>query len=265
MDDITQVRPAAVAGQFYPASPEQLQQQLDEWLEQRCAASQSPVALIVPHAGYLFSGALAAKGFAALGQTPAQIERVVIACPNHRVALHGAAVPSCSVFATPLGQIAVDAQACAALMAGGHVQVSDLAHANEHAIEVQLPFVQQLLPGAALVPLIVGEQTAEETAQLYDLLVRLPATLLVISSDLSHFESYAHACEHDQQTIERICLADNQLRGEDACGCHALNGLTTLVRRKGWRVEPLGYCNSGDVIDDKQRVVGYASFAVYAQ
>ncbi|MGZ9032606.1 MAG: AmmeMemoRadiSam system protein B, partial [Burkholderiaceae bacterium] len=181
-------RPAAVAGRFYPASPEALRTSVREYLDEAgLALGPTPKVLIVPHAGYIYSGSTAARGYATLRDGAGQIRRVVLIGPAHHVAVRGVAIPSVDRFETPVGIVELDRPAMEMLGRSPHVVVSDRAHASEHALEVQLPFLQAVLDDFSLVPLVVGEATSEEVASVLERVWGGPETLIVVSSDLSHY------------------------------------------------------------------------------
>lgn len=255
-------RPPAVAGTFYPASPATLAATVDQLLAEAPGATMAqPKALIVPHAGYIYSGSTAARAYAALAPWRSTIRRVVLLGPTHRVAVDGLAVPKTDAFVTPLGSVPLDAAAIARLAALPQVVFSDRAHAEEHSLEVHLPFLQRLLDDFTLVPLAVGHATPQAVADVLDLLWGGPETLIVISSDLSHFLPYAAANEVDRETCEHILQLDNHLDPEQACGAYPVNGLLLLARQRGLTPHLIHQCNSGDTAGDKQRVVGYAAFS----
>jgi AmmeMemoRadiSam system protein B/AmmeMemoRadiSam system protein A len=220
-------------------------------------------AIIVPHAGYVYSGDTAGQAYARLIPLAARIRRVVLLGPCHRVSVRGMAVPSVSAFATPLGTIPVDRMAIDALADLPQIIASDAAHAQEHSLEVQLPFLQTVLGRFELVPLAVGQTGATEVAQVLERLWGGPETLIVISSDLSHFHTYREAQAIDGATAEHILALDQLTSFEQACGALPINGLLAVARKRGLRIERLAQCNSGDTAGDKSRVVGYASFALY--
>jgi len=256
------VRPAAVAGMFYPEAPGILGAQVRAFLQQAGHAAPSaprPKALIVPHAGYVYSGAIAAAAYARLAGLDAA-HRVVLLGPAHRVPLNGLAAPSVDAFATPLGEIEVDRAAVTRALDLPQVSESDRAHALEHSLEVQLPFLQLLLRSFRLVPFAVGDATADEVAEVIELLWGGPETLIVISSDLSHYHTYGEARAIDQTSAQTVLALSPTLGYEQACGALPINGLLTVARRRGLRPELLDLRNSGDTAGDKFRVVGYASF-----
>lgn len=255
-------RPPAVAGMFYPASPAGLATTVDELLAARHPAlAVQPKALIVPHAGYIYSGATAAMAYATLTPWRSSIRRVILLGPTHRVAVNGLALPSVASFTTPLGEVRLDGAAIANLAGLPQIVVSDRVHAEEHSLEVHLPFLQRGLDDFTLVPLAVGHAAPEAVAEVLDLLWGGPETLIVISSDLSHFLPYAAANEVDSDTCRHILQLDTHIRPEQACGAFPVNGLLLVARRRGLVPQLIQRCNSGDTAGDKQRVVGYAAFA----
>jgi hypothetical protein len=259
------VRPAAVAGSFYPASPAVLAGQV-----QACLAEVPPVAvepprpklLVVPHAGYVYSGPIAARAYARLRPWAAQIRRVVLLGPVHRVPVRGLATPTVDAFETPLGRVPVDQAALASLADLPQVLRSDRAHAMEHSLEVQLPFLQTVLaPGWRLLPLAVGDATPGEVSTVIERLWGGDETLILLSSDLSHFLPYAEAQARDERTATRIAALATDLNPHDACGARVLNGALLAARHHGLRAERLDLRNSGDTAGDRSRVVGYAALA----
>ncbi len=257
------VRSPAVAGAFYPAEPQTLTQDVLALLavSKAPADAPSPKALIVPHAGYIYSGATAALAYGRLFKLRDSIRRVVLLGPVHRVPVRGLALPDADFFATALGQIEIDQQARSAIAALPQVVVSAAAHAQEHSLEVHLPFLQSVLKDFKLLPLAVGDASAAEVAQVLEALWGGEETLIVISSDLSHFLTYAQAQAIDRQTAQQIMNLQSVITHQQACGATPVNGLLLAARRHGLRPELLGLCNSGDSAGDKARVVGYASFA----
>ncbi len=258
------VRPAAVAGMFYPGSPVLLAAQIRTYLEQSPRAAEPavrPKALIVPHAGYVYSGPIAAAAYRRLAVGCGDIRRVALFGPAHRVPLRGLAVPSADCFATPLGEVEVDRAAVACARDLPQVVESDSAHALEHSLEVQLPFLQTLLANFRLVPFAVGDATAAQVAEVIDLLWGGAETLIVISSDLSHYHAYREAREIDRVSAQTVLTLAPTLGYKQACGALPINGFLTVARRRGLRPELLDLRNSGDTAGDKFRVVGYGSFA----
>ena len=260
------VRPAAVAGMFYPGSASQLAAEVGELLdgiESLAPRLGFPKALIVPHAGYIYSGPVAARAYDELAAARGIVKRVVLLGPAHYVAGRGLALPSCDYFATPLGHIPLDGEALRSLAGLKQVVKSDPAHAQEHSLEVQLPFLQKVLGNFALVPLAAGAASAEEVAEVLEVLWGGPETLIVISTDLSHFHAYDEAKRIDGATLARIQGCATDLNHDEACGATGLNGLLGLCRKKNLSVRLLAACNSGDTAGGKARVVGYAAFALY--
>lgn len=259
------IRPPAVAGAFYPGQAQALAHEITALLADAGTtarqAATAPKALIVPHAGYLYSGAMAAKAYALLAPARQMIRRVILLGPVHRVPVRGLALPGVDTFATPLGNIDLDADAIGRLAPLPQVVVSSAAHALEHSLEVQLPFLQSVLDDFKLVPLAVGDATPTEVAQVLETLWGGPETLIVISSDLSHFLPYHDAQVTDHATVQRILDMHSPLTHEQACGGTPINGLLLAARRHQLQPELLGVCNSGDTAGSKGRVVGYASFA----
>ncbi len=218
-------------------------------------------ALIAPHAGYIYSGPIAATAFRLL-EGKKDIQRVVLLGPSHYVGFQGLALPQAGGFETPLGSVPVDRSAFALLEELPHVRIFDRAHEPEHCLEVELPFLQRCLPGVQIVPLLVGEAEDEEVAGALDLLWGGPETLLVISSDLSHFLDYHAAQERDRQTADAIeQLEPERVGPNDACGSRAIRGLLWAAGRRGLRARLLDLRNSGDTAGPTHRVVGYGAFA----
>jgi hypothetical protein len=256
-------RPAAVAGTFYPASAAELGRQVDDLLAAAPprAPAAAPKALVAPHAGYVYSGPIAASAYALLAGMAGRIRRVVLLGPAHRVPVRGLALPAVERFATPLGEVEIDLDAVAALRDLPQVADSAGAHAAEHSLEVHLPFLQRVLGRFLLVPLVVGQATAAEVAEVLDRLWGGDETLIVVSSDLSHYLPYDAAREVDRDTVERLLRLDAQIGHEQACGATPVNGLLLAARRRGLCAELLDLRNSGDTAGDRRRVVGYASVA----
>lgn len=255
------VRPPAVAGTFYPGSPKTLDYDVENLLRQaRKSDGPVPKAVIVPHAGYIYSGAIAASAYRRIAAGRDRIRRVVLLGPAHRVPVRGLALPGVTAFETPLGTVPIDREAVAALRGLPQVVESAPAHAWEHALEVQLPFLQKVLDDFTLVPLVVGDATSEEVAEVLERLWGGPETLIVISSDLSHYLPYDLARRIDQKTAEMI-LELREVSHEQACGGTPVNGLLLAARRHGLRPELLDLRNSGDTAGGHDHVVGYAAFA----
>jgi hypothetical protein len=262
------VRRAAVDGLFYPAAPIALRGQISGYLDDIAdndGALPPPKLLIAPHAGYEYSGAVAARAYALLGprHEPA-IRRVVLLGPSHRVRVRGLAAPEAAAFDTPLGRIALDAEALASLDDLPQVIRNDAAHLHEHSLEVHLPFLQTVLDRFTLVPLVVGDAGAEAVAQVLERLWGGAETLIVISSDLSHYLPYAQAQIADRATTQRILRYDAGLSPHEACGSAAINGALVAARRQGLAPRLLDLRNSGDTAGTHDRVVGYCSIAFEA-
>ena len=260
------VRPAAVAGMFYPAAPRELAREVDDMLAHSATSGLAPgfpKALIVPHAGYVYSGSVAAEAYDRLRPARGIVRRVVLLGPCHRVPVRGLALPEASAFATPLGQVPIDREAIESLAGLPQVVVSRAVHAEEHALEVQLPFLQRVLGEFSLVPLAVGAATPEQVAEVIDRLWGGAETLIVISSDLSHYHPYAEACAIDRGTAEAILDYSTEIDHEQACGATPVAGMLLAAKRHRLKVELLDLRNSGDTAGGRGRVVGYAAFAFW--
>ena len=263
---MSSVRPAAVAGMFYPGDPRSLAAEVDDLLGgagQPVARLGYPKALVVPHAGYIYSGAVAARAYDELATARGSVQRVLLLGPTHRVAVKGLAIPSSGAFATPLGTVRIDASALAAVRDLPQVVVSDAAHAMEHSLEVQLPFLQKVLGDFALAPFAVGMASVREVAEVLERLWGGAETLIVISTDLSHYHSYEQARAIDRATITRIAGFATDLDHEEACGATPLNGLLFASKQKNLSLKLLFACNSGDTAGGKGQVVGYSAFGLY--
>ncbi|MDO8311558.1 MAG: AmmeMemoRadiSam system protein B [Sideroxyarcus sp.] len=255
------VRPPAVAGTFYPADPRQLTHEVRGFLAEARPQSLNPKALIVPHAGYIYSGAIAANAYATLKGLAPHIRRVVLLGPAHRVAVRGLALPDAEAFDTPLGRVMLDAKAMRTLAHLPQVIVSGEAHAQEHSLEVQLPFLQSVLDDFTLLPLAVGMATADEVAEVLEVLWGGEETLIVVSSDLSHYLPYATAQYVDGQTVNDIIKLLQPINHDQACGATPISGLIVAARRHHLKPHLLDLRNSGDTAGTRDKVVGYAAFA----
>jgi AmmeMemoRadiSam system protein B len=258
------IREPAVAGSFYPSDADQLRQDVERLLHKADIRSvMAPKAMIVPHAGYVYSGPVAAAAYRLLEPLRKSIRRVALFGPAHRVYLDGMAIPASESFATPLGSVPLDAEAIQKISDLPGVCVSDQAHAQEHSLEVQLPFLQLTLDAFRLVPVVVGQCGSEQVARVIDTLWGGAETLILISSDLSHYLPYEDARRVDAATNKRIHTKASTLTGEEACGAHAVNGLMRAQHCKDLDVETIDLRNSGDTAGDKARVVGYGAFILH--
>ena len=263
---MARTRSAAVAGTFYPGDSATLAARVSGYLAQAAmpTGEPPPKAIIAPHAGYIYSGPIAASIYARLAPLAGTVRRVVLAGPAHRVYVRGAAIPSVEAFDSPLGAVALDAEALAELRKLPFVEVNDRAHALEHSLEVHLPFLQSILGEFALVPIVVGECSPQEMARVYDLLWGGAETLIVVSSDLSHYLPYETARVVDGRTARSILELSDALDPEEACGAAPINGLLRTARARGLVAEQVDLRNSGDTAGDRDRVVGYGAFAFHA-
>lgn len=261
---MTVIRPAAVAGMFYPAGRAELTDMIAEMLmaarDTVPAEAPNPKSIIAPHAGYIYSGPVAALAYARL--TSPSIERIVLLGPTHRVAVRGIALPGADAFATPLGEVVVDPDGVQALAGHPLVVTSPRVHSQEHSLEVHLPFLQTVAPHAPVLPLAVGDAAATEVADVLDLVWGWEETVVVVSSDLSHYLTHEDAVAVDDVTITQILALDGTIDHTRACGASPVNGLLEAARRREMSTELLGRATSGDTAGGKDRVVGYASFAL---
>lgn len=255
------IRNPAVAGLFYPAEPDILALKVRAMLADVQFPELTPKALIAPHAGYAYSGPVAASAYATLRQRASSIRRVVLLGPSHRVAMRGLALPAADGFASPLGDVPLDQDAIHAAAGLPQVAISHEAHSHEHSLEVHLPFLQTVLGEFSLLPLTVGIATAEEVAEVLELFWGGDETLIVISSDLSHFLPYEKAKELDGASVRDILDLSHNINHEQACGATPINGLLLSARRHGLTPHLLDLRNSGDTAGPRDSVVGYASFA----
>lgn len=257
-------RRPAVAGMFYPGAAATLREAVDRLLAgaqtSAAPAERPPKALIVPHAGYIYSGPTAAAAYATLAPHAGAIRRVVLLGPAHGALVHGLALPGVREFETPLGNVPLDEEAVALARALPHVGESTAAHAVEHSLEVQLPFLQRVLRAFTLVPLVVGDATTAMVAGVLDALWGGDETLILVSSDLSHYHRYREAQAIDRATADAILAGGPELDHEQACGATPINGLLAAARSRGFVPELIDLRNSGDTAGDKSRVVGYAAF-----
>lgn len=254
-------RQPAVAGTFYPADARELRSIVNGFLRDAHTDLPPPRAMIVPHAGYIYSGPVAASGYASLLNRQTPVQRVVLLGPSHRVAFHGLAASSADAFVTPLGDVAIDRDAIESLCNLPQVQVLDDAHRFEHSLEVQLPFLQSTIGRFLLVPLVVGDATAEDITEVLEMLWTGPETLVIVSSDLSHYHDYETARRIDNITSRNIESLDYQsIRYDQACGRNPVNGLLLYAKRHGMNASTLDQRNSGDTAGTRDQVVGYGTY-----
>jgi AmmeMemoRadiSam system protein B len=260
-------RQAAVAGMFYPGSAAALESEVRGYLRDAKSAGHSPVAIIAPHAGYVYSGPVAGSAYATLVPRSGDIDRVVLLGPAHREYVAGVAASSAASFSTPLGDVPLDQKAIqAAVDEFDFVSFDDRAHALEHSIEVQLPFLQTVLSAFSLVPFAVGGAQPEQIYRLLEKLWLDRSTLVVVSSDLSHYQDYARAKALDTFTSSKIeALDPTGLSGDNACGQRPICGLLMYAARHRMRCEILDVRNSGDTAGGRDRVVGYGAYLFYEQ
>ena len=252
------IRLPAVAGSFYPADPDELRRELDAAFAGAVPPDPDrpvPKAIVVPHAGFVYSGPVAASAYLRLAPARDTITRVVLLGPSHRVYVEGLAASGADEWATPLGRVAVERP--------DGIEVHDDAHAPEHSLEVQLPFLQRTLGEFTLVPLVVGRATAPEVAAVLDRLWGGPETLVVVSTDLSHYHDWDTATALDRATAARVLARDHaRIDDRDACGAYPLRGLLRAATTRDLDVRLLDLRNSGDTAGPRDRVVGYGAFAV---
>ena len=259
------IREPAVAGTFYPVDPDQLKQMLAHYLNDVPTGEKVPKAIIAPHAGYIYSGPVAATVYARLRAAKEVINRVVLIGPSHRVGFQGLALSTAEQFSTPLGNIEVDTQAVKQLAEFPFIGYLDQAHELEHSLEVHLPFLQTVLKKFSLVPVVTGDAPAEQVYQLLEQFWGKAGTLIVISSDLSHFHDYETAKKLDRETSEIIeQLQYEKLGSDSACGCVPVRGLLLLARKNGLQLKTIDLRSSGDTAGsgDKSRVVGYGAYVI---
>jgi len=259
---MSSIRPAAVAGMFYPADETGLRGMVQQFLAQATSSGPPPKAIIAPHAGYIYSGPIAANAYHLLENSSDNFNRVVLLGPSHRVPLLGLAATSATSFSTPLGLVEIDQEMLRKLAKLKQVKLLDEAHVMEHSLEVQLPFLQTILTNFKLIPLVVGDASAREVCEVLELACQDQQTLIVISSDLSHYHDYATANKLDTQTSQAIKNLDgNKIGYEDACGRVPVNGLLMYASTHGLKAEVIDQRNSGDTAGTKDQVVGYGAYA----
>lgn len=258
---MSRIRKAAVAGSFYPREEEELRNRVMAYTGHPSGAA-CPKAVIAPHAGYIYSGPVAGSVYASLQTARDRIRRVVLIGPAHRVPVRGIAASGAAIFQTPLGGVPIDEDAVAQLVENRLVKIQDAAHRDEHGLEVHLPFLQLALDSFHIVPLVVGVADPECVASVLDLLWGGDETIIVISSDMSHFHSYDDAKEIDRRTADAIeALAPDAIQDDQACGRIAIQGLLIVAKRRGLRARTIDLRNSGDTAGPRNEVVGYGAFA----
>lgn len=261
----TSARPPAVAGMFYPADPADLRAAVRRYLDEAEGEGPYPLALIAPHAGYVYSGPVAGSAYALVEPVADRVDRVALLGPCHRVPVRGLASTSASAFTTPLGDVPVDEDAMRRLQELPQVSIFDETHRDEHSLEVHLPFLQEVLGSFRLIPLVVGDATDREVAEVIEELWADPTTLVVVSSDLSHYLDYESARKVDAETSRTIEALDSTGLGPgSACGRIPIRGLLTAARSRGLQVTTLDLRNSGDTAGPRDQVVGYGAFVVHA-
>jgi MEMO1 family protein len=256
-------RPAAVAGSFYPENPGQLRAMISQFIAGVNPPESAPKALIVPHAGYIYSGPIAASAYARLQAIAATIKRVILIGPSHRVAFAGLALSHADEFATPLGNIPIDTQTREQLSRLPFVTYLDEAHSQEHSLEVQLPFLQAILKEFSLLPLVAGDATPQQICQVLEQVWDGVETLIVISSDLSHYRDYTTAQQLDRETSKKIeALEYDKLDYDSACGRVPVSGLLAFAKNHQLQIKTIDLRNSGDTAGDRRRVVGYGAYVI---
>jgi len=258
----SKIRRPAVSGQFYPDDPTELKALLNQMFQQARPSNPSHVkAVIAPHAGFIYSGPVAASAYQVLKSQAEQIKRVILLGPSHRVGFYGMATSSAAKFEMPQGYIPLDREAIHLIRSLPQVMENDQAHLFEHSLEVQLPFLQTVLNDFTLVPLVVGECPPDQVAEVLELLWGGDETLIVISSDLSHYNPYPIAQQQDQKTSEAIVnMQPQQIEYGDACGRNPVNGLLVSAKKHGLSSQMVDLRNSGDTAGSRDRVVGYGAY-----
>lgn len=259
------VRKPAVAGLFYPESQRECRAMVDRLLiENPCEQSFDHIkGVVVPHAGYVYSGAVAAKAFNLLSKQAQQFNKVVLLGPSHRVPLMGMSFSHFDAFHTPLGNVPLAVEEIHRLSEKHHIPIDELPHEYEHSLEVELPFLQVTLNEFSLIPIVVGQTSPESVAALLSEFWDQEQTLIMVSSDLSHYLRYDQAQQVDTETCRQIINKSTSIKGHQACGCYPLNGLLLEASRNGANVDCLALANSGDTAGDKSRVVGYGAYVIH--
>jgi AmmeMemoRadiSam system protein B len=260
-DGTASVRHAAVAGKFYPQDTGELEAQVRGMLSAVAKTGPAPKALIAPHAGYVYSGSIAASAYGRLREAAERIHRVVLVGPAHQLPVRGIAASGAGWFETPLGRVPTDREALASILDLPQIIVRDEAHEFEHSLEVQIPFLQVVLNNFQIVPLLVGDATSKEVAEVLERLWGGPETCIVVSSDLSHYHDYETARQFDTATSRAIeQLAPEEIGSEQACGHIPIKGLLKLAKRHGLSARMVNLQNSGDTAGPRGQVVGYGSY-----
>jgi AmmeMemoRadiSam system protein B/AmmeMemoRadiSam system protein A len=254
-------QPAAVAGHFYPAVPEELAAGVDGSLARATPLPLAPKAVIAPHAGHIYSGDIAGSAYRLLSRRKGEIRRAILLGPNHRVPLRGLAISPADAWETPLGSLPVDHAGRAALARLPFVAVTHAPFASEHSLEVHLPFVHRALGEVEILPILVGQAGADQVSAALDLVWGGAETAIIVSSDLSHFHDYATCCTRDSETAQAIeRLQPGLIDPYAACGSFAIHGLLHQAQRRDLRVTAVDVRNSGDTRGGRDRVVGYGAF-----
>ena len=258
---MTRIRQPAVADLFYPGEARELRRSIHHYLSLTTQAPLPVKALIAPHAGYIYSGEVAASAYACLEPYRMDIHLVVLLGPSHHLGFEGVALSDAEAFQTPLGLVPLDYPWCTALKKFPYVHVLEDAHVQEHSLEVQLPFLQATLDSFSLIPLVVGHARVGDVCDILEFLWDIPETIFVVSSDLTHFLDYETANRVDQETSRAIETFDEEaILCEHACGRTAILALLRISKQKGLRAETLDLRNSGDTAGSRERVVGYGAF-----
>jgi len=256
-------RQPAVSGLFYPSRPDELSRRVNNMLTSAERSALQPKALIAPHAGYVYSGPIAASAYRCLEPIKDKIKHVVLLGPSHRVPFSGVATPGCDAFFTPLGAVPLDKKCVDEAEKSPHVTPLPIAHAAEHSLEVHLPFLQTVFNDFSVLPLLVGDISANKMADVIARAWKDDNTLVVVSSDLSHYLTYEKAKIKDRNTTASIENLNANLDGAQACGCRPVNGLITLCRRENLRITNIDLRNSGDTAGKQDQVVGYGAYVVH--
>lgn len=264
-------RAPAVSGLFYNDSPISLRRQVLEFLaaassaEDRSATKNSELkAVVVPHAGYIYSGPVAAFAYKEIQKEAAHFKKIVLIGPSHHVPFQGVAVPKMNTFATPLGSVSVDLSLKQIALNFSFVIENDEPHRKEHSLEVQLPFLQVALKKFSILPIVIGQASATDLTQLLYKLCTEKDVLIVISSDLSHYLPYNIAQKRDLNTIDHILhFEPEKIEYDDACGRQGIQAFLHYAQSKKLIPILFNYKNSGDTAGDKSQVVGYCSIGFY--